>query len=383
MTSKGNVFISYSHKDNQWLDRLRTFLRPLEREADLRLWSDMDIQPSSDWHAEIQTAITDANAAILLVSQDFLASDYVASDELPQILAAAAQRGLRVFPLIVSSCFLRNSPLLKFQAVNSPESPLDTLQESDQNRIFTRLAESIDDLLKIGAEGVTQEWLEKFRSRFLPIEGGTLVLGDNELHSKLHALQEREVAVHSFRLGQYVVTQAEWTALMKTQPWSGQKNVRYGSDIPAVFVNWYDALDFVTKINRLDLAFLYRLPTESEWEYAARGGCNVAKSSRTKFCFGNDVSQLTQFGWYDQNASFRGDNYAHAVGQLQPNQLGLYDMHGNIWEWMADGSGGLRALRDGGFNFGAEGSCSAYRVEQKPENTGEAAGFRLVQERRS
>ncbi|NEP19324.1 MAG: SUMF1/EgtB/PvdO family nonheme iron enzyme, partial [Leptolyngbya sp. SIO4C1] len=383
MTKKRQVFVSYSHEDVKWLNRLRKFLRPLERDAELLVWSDTDIKPSSNWRADIQTAITDADAAILLISQDFLASDYVASDELPQILSAASERGLRIFPVIVSACFLRNSPLTKFQALNPLSSPLDSLEPAEQNRILTKLAESIDDLLKVAAAGVTDEWLEKFRSQFVPVDGGTAILGDNELYDKLHALQEHEVEIESFRLGQYAVTQSEWIAVMNTQPWLNAKNVRYGSEIPAIYVNWGDAIDFITRINRADSKFRYRLPTESEWEYAARGGCKVAADSRTKFCFGNDLNQLMQHGWYDQNASLRGNNYAHAVGQLSPNQLGLYDMHGNIWEWTVDDFDGLRSLRGGGFNFTAEGACSAFRVVQKPETKSEAAGFRLVQEPRS
>jgi len=382
MTERQKVFVSYSRKDSKWLDRLKTFLRPLERDAELVLWSDTNIQPSSNWHVEIQTAITDASAAILLISQDFLASNYVASDELPQLLAASSERGLKIFPVIVSSSFLRNSPLMKFQAVNSPSSPLDTLEESEQNRVFTKLAESIDDLLKVTRAGINEEWLERFRDRFLPIEGGTFIMGDNELYNKLHGVQEHEVRINSFRLGKYVVTQSEWSAVMHTQPWFNEKNVRYGSDIPVVYVNWYDATDFVRSINRVDTKFLYRLPTESEWEYAARGGRKTAERARTKFSFGNDANQLMQYGWYDQNASLRGNNYAHSVGELSPNQLGLYDMHGNIWEWTADDVDGLRSLRGGGFNFMAEGASSAFRVVQKPELKGEAAGFRLVQEQR-
>lgn len=383
MAQKRQVFVSYSHQDSDWLNRVRTFLRSLERDADLNVWSDTDIGPSSNWHAEIQTAITDADAAILLISQDFLASDYVASDELPQILAAASERGLRVFPIIVSSCFLTNSPLLRFQTVNSPSSPLDSVKVSEQNRILTRLAESIDDLLKVAAAGITDEWLEKFRSRFVPVDGGTMTLGDNDLNKKLQALSEYEVSIEAFRLCQYVVTQSEWTAVMNTQPWLNERNVRYGSDIPAVYVNWGDAADFIVRLNRADSVFQYRLPTESEWECAARGGGEAVQRSRTKFCFGDDPNQLVQYGWYNQNASVRGHNYAHSVGQLSSNGLGIYDMHGNIWEWTADDIDGLRSLRGGGFNFAAEGACSAFRVVQKPEVKGEAAGFRLVQELRS
>lgn len=168
---------------------------------------------------------------------------------------------------------------------------------------------------------------------------------------------------------------------MNTQPWLNQKDVRYGDDIPAVFVSWYDAVDFVRAINKADPQFAYRLPSEAEWEYAARGGNKSTSGRRTRFSFGNDANKLIEYGWHERNASQRGDNYAHSVGMLRENPLGLFDMHGNIWEWASDDiGGGLRPLRGGGFNFMADGASSAFRVINKPETKGEAAGFRLVQE---
>ncbi len=318
--------------------------------------------------------------AKILVSQDFLASDYIASNELPQLLSAANERGLHIYPVIVSSCFLKNSPLSSFQAVNSPKYPLDKLDRAKQNEIFNQLAETIDELLKVALVGVTEEWLEKFRSRFVPIAGGSYILGDNELHGKAHALVEQEVPVDSFRLGQHVVTQSEWFDLMNTRPWVNQKNTRSGDNNPAIWVSWNHAFDFLGKINKADLQFSYRLPTEAEWEYAARGGQKTLSKPRTKFSFGDDANKLIEYGWYDLNASARGENYAHSVGELKGNQLNLFDMHGNVWEWTYDNIDGLRPLRGGGFNFNAEGASSAFRVPAKPDFTSEAVGFRLVQE---
>lgn len=380
MSNKRQVFISYSRQDREWLDRLNTFLRPLQREADLQVWSDTDIRPSSNWRADIQKAINEADAAILLISQDFLASDFIANDELPELLSAASERGLQIFPLFVSECFLKNSPLLKFQGINSPQSPLDTLQKPEQNRVLARLAERIDDLLRVAQVGVTEEWLDKFRDRFELVVGGTCLMGDGEIYAQQHALMEKDVQIESFRLGRFVITQSEWAAIMNTRPWLNEKNVKYGDEIPAVYVNWYDAINFIRTINRADSNFTYRLPSEQEWEYAARGGQKAPQGARTKFCFGNDKNQLIEHGWHDQNASFAGESYAHPVGLLKPNPLNLFDMHGNVWEWTADNCNGLRALRGGGFNFMAEGASSAFRVEQKPEVKGEATGFRLIQE---
>ena len=226
MGDKRRLFVSYSRKDSEWLERVRVFLRPLEREAELQVWSDPDIQPSSDWHAEVQRELSEADAAILLVSPDFLASDYIANDELPQLLSAASERGLRIFPVIVSSCYLANSPLVKFQAVNSPLSPLDTMSGAEQNRVLARLTESVADLVRVAREGIAEEWLSRFRSRFVMVEGGSLTIGDNDLNAQLHALKEREIEVASFSIGKYVVTQAEWIAVMNTRPWLGQKNVK-------------------------------------------------------------------------------------------------------------------------------------------------------------
>lgn len=380
MTNKRQVFISYSHKDVEWLERLKPFLQPLVREEELKIWSDTDIKPSSVWHADIQKALNEAEAAILLISQDFLASDYITSEELPQLLSAATQRGLRIFSVFVSSCYLKNSPLLKFQGVNSPTLPLDKVDKAKQNEIFVNLAKSLDELLTVAQVGVTEEWLENFRSRFVPVAGGIFVLGDNELYSELHALKEHEVQVGSFRMGQYAVTQSEWIALMNTQPWLNEKNVRYGNDIPAVNVSWGDALKFVAKLKKVDSQFAYRLPTEAEWEYAARGGQETSTGSRPRFSFGDDENKLMEYGWYDQNASLIGDNYAHPVGMLKENPLKLFDMHGNIWEWTAEADQGLRVVRGGGFNFEAKGAGSAFRLAIKPEMKGEALGFRLVQE---
>jgi formylglycine-generating enzyme required for sulfatase activity len=379
MADKQQIFISYSHKDAEWLERLKPFIRPFAREEGLQIWSDKDIKPGSDWHGDIQKALGDAHAAILLISQDFLTSDYISSDELPQLLGAASQRGLRIFPIYVSSCYLkRDSPLSKFQGVNSPAQPLDMMDGAKQNEIFASLAGSIDELLKVLLVGVTEEWLEKFRSRFVPAEGGVFVMGDNELQPALHALEEREVRVASFRMGKYVVTQSEWVALVKTRPWLNEKDRRLGDDIPAVSVTWGDAFAFVGAISRADSKFDYRLPTEAEWEYAARGGQKAA-GSHTKFSFGDDEHRLMEYGWYDQNASGILDNYAHPVGMLKPNPLGLYDMHGNIWEWTSESDEG-RVVRGGGFNFAAVGASSAFRLKMNPTSKGVALGFRLVQE---
>lgn len=142
------VFISYSHKDKKWLDRLQVHLKPLEREGLITRWDDTLIKPGTNWKSEIERAVKSAKVAILLVSADFLASDYVRNNELPPLLARAQTEGALVLPLILSPCrFTREQTLSIFQAVNDPAKPLNALSKPQQERVLDRLSETIEKAL--------------------------------------------------------------------------------------------------------------------------------------------------------------------------------------------------------------------------------------------
>ena len=127
-----------------------------------------------------------------------------------------------------------------------------------------------------------------------------------------------------FYMGKYEVTQSQWQAVMGTNP-----SLFPGEKRPVDQVSWDDAQAFVRKLNTMEGAQLYRLPTEAEWEYAARAG------SPTIYSFGNDPKQLGEYAWYRGNAEHR----THPVGQKKPNAWGLHDMLGNVWEWVQDWEG--------------------------------------------
>ena len=147
--TRSGIFISYSHDDDQkWLATLLTHLKPLIREHKIDVWSDEKIDPGQKWRVEIKNAIERARAAILLISPNFMASDFIVSDELPSILEAAAADGLTVLPVIVRrSAFDRDKRLKEFQAINSPSQPLIDMETGKRDVVFEKLAETVEQIL--------------------------------------------------------------------------------------------------------------------------------------------------------------------------------------------------------------------------------------------
>jgi len=215
------------------------------------------------------------------------------------------------------------------------------------------------------------------------ITPGTFQMGSNpsEKGYRWFEVPKHQVTLTKpFYLGIYEVTQSQWKAVMGNNP-----SYIKGEDQPVENVSWDDVQLFLQKLNAMRPE-TYRLPTEAEWEYACRAG------TTTRYSFGDDESLLGEYAWYEGNRQ----GAHHPVGQKKPNPWGLYDMHGNVWEWCSDWydfyspepvvdpqgpeTGRVRVLRSG---YRHKDFHSAIRFFESPTGRGANIGFRVVIEPKS
>ena len=213
------------------------------------------------------------------------------------------------------------------------------------------------------------------------VEAGTFTMGAT---AEMENPYDREKTPHrvtltnDYYIGKYEVTQGLWQAVMGNNP-----SYFKGDNLPVEEVSWDDCQDFINKLNRIT-GKTFRLPTEAEWEYAARGG---NKSRGYQYSGSNNLSDVA---WYDDNS----DSKTHAVGSKQANELGIYDMSGNVYEWCQDwkgsyssslqvnptgaNSGSHRVERGGSWDIIDWGCRSSYRYSSVPDFCGSNLGLRLV-----
>jgi hypothetical protein len=146
--SKGNqIFISYSHKDKEYLDRLMVHLKPLQKQGLIDAWVDTRLLAGDKWKKEIEGALKKAKVAILLVSADFLASDFIVDNELPPLLQAAESEGTLIIPAVLKPCrFTREKTLREFQAINPPDEPISLMDENERELVYDTIAQRVEDI---------------------------------------------------------------------------------------------------------------------------------------------------------------------------------------------------------------------------------------------
>ena len=218
-------------------------------------------------------------------------------------------------------------------------------------------------------------------SIMIAVAGGTFTMGCTDNESNTYTAYERpthQVTLSAFQMAQYPVTQKQWKAIMGDNP-SHFK----GDNLPIENVSWHDAQTFIKRLNEITHK-KYRLPTEAEWEYACRGG---AKSAQCKYSGSNNLELVA---WY----TFNSDNMTHPVGKMASNELKIYDMSGNVWEWCQDwaaqydasaqtnpqgaAAGSCRIIRGGSYHSDYLLCRVSYRDGVNPNQRNPEIGFRLV-----
>ena len=236
--------------------------------------------------------------------------------------------------------------------------------------------------------------------KFIAIPSGSFLMGVGDGVRGAYDSEKPQHAVtitKPFHIGKYEVTQAEWEAVMGSNPYTLDRSNSFYNlpgmaaritrpDHPAT-VSWDDAQQFIARLNAKEGHNRYRLPTEAEWEYAARAGTTTAYS------FGDNADDLNRYAWFGEDFARGG---THPVGKKLPNPWGLYDVHGNAWEWVQDyysdsyyrespssdprgpAAGRQHVVRGGSWHQTSDSWRSSFRKPYPPTYRGISIGFRLV-----
>jgi formylglycine-generating enzyme required for sulfatase activity len=461
------VFISYTRVDRQWVDRLQQMMKPLLRAGgqQMALWDDSQIEPGAKWRAAIETALAEAKVALLLVSDAFLASEFVMNEEVPKLLVAAEAEGVRVLWVSLSPCLVEHTPIAEYQAVLPLDHYLDELDKPQQQRALKTIAERIREalvapgpepepkpepepepekpearsqdrvppppppqsppappglaphtfrletarILRVGnswqvqrqplqVEGALEDLGGGLSLPLVRIPAGEFVMGspDDEPGRSSDEGPQHRVRLREFWMGQTPITQAQWRAVMDTNP-SRFEDQPDSDQRPVENVGWREAMAFCQRLAERT-GRPYSLPSEAQWEYACRAGTTTA------FGFGATITPA--LANYDGNWCYangpKGEyrKQSTPVGMFPANAWGLHDMHGNVWEWCLDhwhgryagapkdgrawvdteneNSFASRLLRGGSWYLFPRDCRSAFRALGRPGLAISGVGFRVV-----
>ena len=389
-----DIFISYSSEDR---GKAKDIADALKQQG-FSVWWDRSILPGETFDSVIEEALDAANCVIVLWSSTSVSSKWV------KIEASEGDRRGILIPVLIDDVKIP----LAFRRIQAAD--LRDWEGILPHPGFDMLLKAIADILgrPVQPSRRTNEVRDREPEKVhISIEEpGKIAKPDNSIGMKFTLIPAGEFNMGSkeygwgkpvhkvkinnpFYLGTYPVTQREWKAVMGDNNKPSHFN---GDDLPVELVSWDDVQEFIKKLNEKEGTDRYRLPSEAEWEYACRAG------TTTRYSFGDDESKLGDYAWYATSLmSLMTKRKTHLVGQKKPNPWGLYDVHGNVWEWVqdewhrsydgapTDGSswerdGADRVIRGGGWCNNAGFCRSAIRVLYDPRSRASALGFRLLQE---
>jgi formylglycine-generating enzyme required for sulfatase activity len=386
-----DIFISYSSEDR---GKAKDIAEALVEQG-FSVWWDRSILPGETYDTVIENALDTANCIIVLWSHTSVSSDWVRTE------ASDGKQRRILIPVLIERDVRIPIEFRRMQAADLidwggklPHPGFDNLLKAVAGILGRPLpvqpSQKTNEVRGIESEkvNISIEEPEKIAKqdnsigmKFSLIPAGEFYMGSEESDDEKPV---HKVKIHNpLYLGTYPVTQREWEAVMGDKP-SGFK----GDDLPVGGVSWDDVQEFIKMLNEKEGTNKYRLPSEAEWEYACRAG------TTTRYSFGDLESKLGDYAWYDDNS----DDKTHPVGQKEHNPWGLYDMHGNVWEWVQDeyhdsydgaptdgsawevGDGAYRVARGGGWSRNARGCRSAVRDPNDPRYRGGDLGFRILRE---
>ncbi|MCC6463308.1 MAG: SUMF1/EgtB/PvdO family nonheme iron enzyme [Saprospiraceae bacterium] len=394
------TFIIYARKDESFKNDLLLHLRSALIPSHLEVWQDGEILPGEDWAEKIGQQLAAADLFLVLLSVHSLTSEFIQNVELKKAL----DKKSHIVPILVRNCFWQNhSVFAGLQGLPRNMKPVSAFSDHDDawTEVMSHLHELVEATWKAKAQAAkaaapTASAPKTATLKAAPppepipplpglpdmvlVKGGTFTMGSPKTEAdRSDDETQHPVTLSDFEIGKYPVTQQLWQDIMGNNP-SGFK----GDDLPVEKVSWDDVQDFLQKLNARYPGQRYRLPTEAEWEYAARGG---NQSKGFIYAGGNNLDEV---GWYAGNSELK----THPVGQKKANELGLYDMSGNVWEWCADWYGAYpsgpqtnppgpepgssRVIRGGSWYYNPQDCRVAYRHHWRPGGRGSNVGFRLA-----
>ena len=381
-----DMFICYAREDLPTATRLHDELA----RAGIAAWLDKKrLIGGQNWKIEVKKAMRRSRCILALLSSHSVSKIGYAQKELREALEMLEHLPpdrILIIPVRLDECEPAHEQLRDLHWIDLFESYDEGLAKIVQAFRFS--AETGGETPPL--QNVTIDLSGGVTLDLVAIQGGTFWMGSPEGVGEKNEHPRHQVTLAPFLMGKYPVTQAQWQAVMGNNPSKFK-----GADRPVEQVSWNDCQEFVktlnanpsySPLNQGGQRGVFRLPTEAEWEYACRAG------SDTIWHFGNDPTQLGKYAWFSDNSG----GETHPVGQKSPNAFGLYDMHGNVWEWCADtwhenytgaptdggawlvSGGSNRVLRGGSWNYAPRNVRSANRNYNGPAYRYDDFGFRVA-----